>query len=426
MEEGKLSLGSFPLLDTKRFKKEFMLNTDKKDGPLRSLRILDLGTMVAGPVAGTMLSDFGAEVIKVEQPKTGDTLRGLGPFKEDESLWWNLEGRNKKSITLDLRQPAGQALLKRLVREADALVENFRPGTLEKWNVGYSELAKENPKLIMLSISGFGQTGPYSQRAGYDRMGLAFSGVMGITGQPDGPPVRVGVSVADYSTATMGAFSLMMALYHRDVLDGPGQHIDLSLYETVFRFTDSMVSAYDQLGMARRRTGNVHQAAAPGDNFRTKDDRYIVMTISGDVLFKKLCGAIGRADAAEDPRYQSHSGRWEYVHELNAMVAAWMRERTADDISGILTSHGVPFSIIYTVQDIFQDPHYQARENIVAVDHPKLGQVKMPGIVPKLSATPAPPIKAAETLGASNQEVYMNLLNMSKEEYESLVGSGVI
>lgn len=395
-------------------------------GPLASLRVLDLGTMVAGPVAGTYLSDFGAEVIKVEQPVGGDTLRGLGPFKEGESLWWNLEGRNKKSVTIDLRQERGQALLKRLVREVDVVVENFRPGTLEGWNLGYAELAKVSPKLVMLSVSGFGQTGPYAKRAGYDRMGLAFSGVMGITGAPDGPPVRVGISVADYATATLGAFAIMMALYHRDINGGVGQQIDLSLYETMFRFTDNMVSAYDQLGMVRKRTGNVHQAAAPGNNYKTRDDHFIVMTISGDILFKKLCDAMDREDWAADTRFESHASRWQHIQELNGGVAEWMAVRDAQEVARVFDEYGVPYSIVYSIEDIFNDPHYRARGSIIAVDHPQLGPVKMPGVVPRLSGTPSAPPRAAPTLGADNEAVFMGLLGLGRAEYDALRSAGVV
>lgn len=395
-------------------------------GPLASLRVLDLGTMVAGPVACTYLSDFGADVIKVEQPAGGDTLRGLGPFKDGESLWWNVEGRNKRSVTIDLRKEQGQALLKRLVREVDVVVENFRPGTLEAWNIGYAQLAQENPRLVMLSVSGFGQTGPYAKRAGYDRMGLAFSGVMGITGNPDAPPVRVGISVADYSTATLGAFAVMMALYHRDVNGGRGQQIDLSLYETMFRFTDNMVSAYDQLGAVRKRTGNVHQAAAPGNNFATKDGRFIVMTISGDTLFQKLCKALDRPDLASDQRFENHASRWQHVNELNDAVAVWMAERDASDVASALDEHGVPYSILYTIEDILRDPHYRARENIIEVEHPRLGPVKMQGIVPKLSETPGAPPRAAPALGADNEAVFTELLGMAPAEIEELRNTGIV
>ena len=396
------------------------------EGPMNALRILDLGTMVAGPAAATFLSDFGAEVIKVEQPQGGDTLRGLGPFKDGESLWFQVEGRNKRSITLDLRQPEGQALLQRLVAHADALVENFRPGTMAQWQLGYEDLARINPRLVMLSVSGFGQTGPYSRRAGYDRMGLAYSGIMNITGYPDRPPVRVGVSLADYSTATFGAFALMMALYKRDVDGGPGQHIDLSMYEALFRFTDTLAIAYDQLGRVRQRTGNVHQAAAPGNNFATNDGRYIVLTISGDTVFRKLCQAMGRPELAEDPRYASHTLRFEHVETLNAAVAEWISGTDVTVLADRLQTHGVPYSLIMSVQDIFEDPHYRARESLVTVEHPRLGPLRMQGVVPKLSATPSLPPKAAPELGADNESVYLGLLGLARAEYDALRARHVI
>jgi crotonobetainyl-CoA:carnitine CoA-transferase CaiB-like acyl-CoA transferase len=398
----------------------------RRGGPLAKIRVIDLGTMVAGPVAATLMADFGADVIKVEQPGTGDTLRGLGPFYEGECLWWQVEGRNKRSITLDLRQERGQALLKRLVAEADVIIENFRPGTLEKWNLGYAQLAEVNPAIVMLSVSGFGQTGPYSDRAGYDRIGLAFSGVMGITGYPDRPPVRVGTSIADYSAATMGAYAVMMALYHRDVNGGTGQQIDLALYEPMFRFTDSMVLAYDKLGRQRERTGNVHQAAAPGNTFETQDGRYLILTISGDVLFQKLCNAMGRSDMAHNPNYASHERRWQHVQELNDITAQWVLGNTVEDVTSALTRHGVPFSIVLTVADIFEDPHYAARGNLETVEHPKLGPLRMQGVVPRMLGTPADPIAPAHELGQDNDEVYQTLLGVDAEEYLQLKAQRVI
>jgi len=400
--------------------------TLRRQGPLSKLRVLDLGTMVAGPVAATLMADFGADVIKVEQPGTGDTLRGLGPFYEGECLWWQLEGRNKRSITLDLRQAEGQSLLKRLVAESDVVIENFRPGTLEKWNCGYAQLAGVNPALVMLSVSGFGQTGPYAQRAGYDRIALAFSGVMGMTGFPDRPPVRIGNSMADYSTATMGAFAVMMALYNRDVNGGKGQQIDLALYESVFRFTDSMVLAYDKLGKQRERTGNVHQAAAPGNTFPTKDGRFLIMTISGDVLFRKLCQAMGRPGMGDDPRYANHTLRWENVHELNDIAGRWIVENEVEDVTAALTRNGVPFSLALAVADIFEDPHYEARGNLETVEHPKLGPLRMQGIVPKMLGTPAGPIEPAHDLGQDNEEVIGGLLGVDREEFRRLQAQGVI
>lgn len=397
-----------------------------RPGPLQSLRIIDLGTMVAGPVAATLMADFGAEVIKVEQPGTGDTLRDIGPFAGGEGLWWNVEGRNKKSVTIDLRQERGQELLKRLARTADAVVENFRPGTLDKWKLGYAELAKVNPALVMLSVSGFGQTGPYAQRAGYDRIGLAFSGVMEMTGYADRPPVRIGTSMADYTTATLGAFAVMMALYNRDANGGAGQQIDLALYESMFRFTDSMSLAYDRLGAVRKRTGNVHQAAAPGNNFATKDGRYLTMTISGDTLFRRLCLAMGRPDMAENPQYASHVLRWERIAELNSVVGQWIETHEVVDVASALTAHGIPFSLALSVVEIFEDPQYAARGNLETVEHPTLGPMRMQGVVPKLSGTPGGKISAAPSLGEHNEDVFLGLLGMERAEFDDLRAQAVI
>lgn len=395
-------------------------------GPLKGLRVLDIGTMVAGPAAATFLADFGAEVIKIEQPGGGDSLRGIGPFAEGEGLWWQVEGRNKKSVTLDLRRPEGQDVLRQLVVQSDAVIENFRPGTLERWGVDYANLKSVNPRIVMLSVSGFGQNGPYAERAGYDRMGLAFSGVMGITGYPDRPPVRVGNSVADYATATMGAFAVMMALYHRDVSGGQGQQIDLALYESMFRYTDSMPLAYSKLGMVRQRTANINQAAAPGDTFETRDGRFLILTISGDSLFRRLCLAMDRPDMAEEARFETHAGRWAHIDELNGVVRDWIARNTADEVSRRLTDFGVPFSLVLDVADIFADPHYAARDNIATVHHPKLGELKMQGVVPKMLGTPAGPISPAPGVGQHNDEIYLGMLGMARVDYERLQSIGVI
>jgi len=400
----------------------------KTPGPhmLSGLRILDLGTMVAGPVACTLFGDFGAEVIKVEVPERGDTVRDLGPFVDDECLYWQVEARNKKSITLNLREPAGQALLYRLVREVDAVVENFRPGTLEKWNCGFETLRQHNPGLIMLRVSGFGQTGPYRERAGYDRIGLAFGGLMGITGYPDRPPVRSGTSTADYQTAILGAFALMMALYHRDVHGGEGQEIDLSMYESIIRFTEVLVPEYDRLGVVRERRGNKHFAAAPGEHFRTRDGRYLIFTCSADAGFQRLCVAMGRPDLAEDPRYASHSQRWEHVDELNRLVSDWIAAEPEDALCRKLDAARLAYSFIYTIEDIMQDPHYAARESIATVEHPKIGPVKMAGVFPKFSGVPAKPIEPAPALGQHNAEIYGELLGIDDDAQRQLALEGII
>ena len=395
-------------------------------GPLKNLRIIDFGTMVAGPFVSTLLADFGAEVIKVEQPRTGDPMRAIGPFVGGESLFYNVENRNKKSVTIDLHQPEGQALFRRLCEKVDAVVENFRPGTLDEWGVGYAALAKINPQLVMLSISGYGQTGPYSDRAGYDRMALAFSGVMHFTGYPDRAPVRPGIPIADYQTAVFGAFSVMMALYHRDALGGAGQHIDLALYDSIFRCTEILCSAYDRLGIVRGREGNLHFGAAPGDHFETCDGRYIILTISTDRMFQRLCNAMGMPELAADPRNASHTKRREHVEELNAIVAKWIKGNEVASVCKALEKQGIGHAIILTIADIFKDPHMQARESIATIDHPRIGPIKVPASVPKMSATPAKPIAAAPALGEHNEEIFRGLLGMSDTEFRALGAAGVI
>jgi crotonobetainyl-CoA:carnitine CoA-transferase CaiB-like acyl-CoA transferase len=393
---------------------------------LSGLRILDLGTMVAGPVACTLFADFGAEVIKVEVPDRGDTVRDLGPFVDGECLYWSVEARNKKSITLNLREPEGQALLCKLVKEADAVVENFRPGTLEQWNVGYEVLKQHNPDLVMLRVSGFGQTGPYRARAGYDRIGLAFGGLMGITGYADRPPVRSGTSTADYQTAILGAFGLMMAIYHRDMHGGGGQEIDLSMYESVIRFTEVLVPEYDRLGVVRERRGNKHFAAAPGEHFKTSDGRYVILTVSADAGFQRLCAAMGRPDLAEDPVNATHSKRWEHVDVLNAIVAEWIESQPVDALCKSLDDAKLAYSFIYSIEDIMKDPHYAARESIASVDHPRIGPVRMAGVFPKFSGMPSKPIEAAPDLGQHNAEIYGDMLGLNAQERNALVARGII
>ena len=393
---------------------------------LSGLRILDLGTMVAGPVACTLFADFGAEVIKVEVPKRGDTVRDLGPFVDGKCLYWSVEARNKNSVTLDLRHPEGKELLLQLVEKADAVVENFRPGTLEKWGLGYDVLKARNPALVMLRISGFGQTGPYRERAGYDRIALAFGGLMGITGYADRPPVRIGTSTADYQSAILGAFALMMAIYHRDCHGGEGQEIDLAMYEAIIRFTEVLVPAYDRMGTVRERRGNKHFAAAPGEHFRTSDGRYLILTISADAGFQRLAGAMERGEWLADPRFESHEKRWQHVDELNAAVAAWIESQPVEQLCARLDEAKLAYSFIYSVEDIMKDPHYAARGTITSVCDPKIGPVRMAGVIPKFSGTPEKPIAAAPDLGEHNEEVYGGLLGLSADRIAALARLGVL
>jgi crotonobetainyl-CoA:carnitine CoA-transferase CaiB-like acyl-CoA transferase len=394
--------------------------------PLSGLRILDLGTMVAGPVACTLFGDFGAEVIKVEVPQRGDTVRDLGPFVDGECLYWQVEGRNKKSVTLNLRVPEGQALLCRLVEQADAVVENFRPGTLDGWDLGYARLKRHNPKLILLRISGFGQTGPYRARAGYDRIGLAMGGLMGITGFADRPPVRSGTSTADYQTALMGAYALMMAIYRRDTTGGEGEEIDVSLFESIFRFTEVLVPEYDLLGTIRGRRGDAHFTSAPGGQFTAGDGRTLVIGISNDAAFRRLCAAMGRPDIAGDPLYARHSLRWKHREALNAVVAQWVGSLTSERVGERLDQAQVAWSLVQTVEELVQNPHCQARESIASVVHPRIGPVRMAGVVPRFQRAPSKPIDAAPALGEHNAEIYESLLKVPRAQLDEWTSRGVI
>ncbi|KQX21354.1 CaiB/BaiF CoA transferase family protein [Variovorax sp. Root434] len=396
----------------------------KEKGPLAGIRVIDIGTMVAGPVAATLLADLGADVIKIEQPGRGDSLRHIGPSVEGESLWWNVEGRNKKSVTLDLHHADGQRILKEMLKHADVLVENFRPGILAKWNLSWEHLKQVNPRLVMLSVSGYGQTGPYANRAGYDRIALAMGGTLNATGYPDRAPVKLGTAMADYSTALFGAFGIMVALYHRDMRGGEGQQIDLSLYETVFRFTDVMVTAYDKMGLPRERTGNLHFAAAPGDHFETCDGRYIVLTVSNDRMYGRLCEAIPALGG--DERYSTHLKRTACVEELNVIVAAWIKSLPVLDVCRILEEKGLAYSLIYSIKDIVADPHYEARGTIASVEHPQIGELKMPAVQPRFSGTPSPQIKPAPALGADTDEILRQLAGLSIEQIAELRQAGTV
>lgn len=395
------------------------------DGPLSGIRVIDIGTMVAGPVAATLLADLGAEVIKVEQPENGDTLRHIGPHGENgDSLWWNVEARNKRSITLDLQHPEGQRILKELVKDADVVVENFRPGTLERWNLGWKDLEQVNPRLVMLSVSGFGQTGPYAPRAGYDRMALALGGMLNISGYPDRPPVRPGTAVADYQSALFGAFGIMVALYNRDALGGQGQQIDLSLYESVFRFTDVMVTAYDKLGVVRERTGNIHFAAAPCDHFETADGRYVAFAISSDRMYRRLCELMPQL--LEDERFATRTDAVANVDACNRVVGEWIKSLPVPELCRMFDDKGLAYALIYSIEDIVADPQYEARGSIVTVDNPRLGPLKMPAPQPRFSGTPAPLVQPAPALGADTDDVLRDLVGLAAEQIAAARESGVI
>ncbi len=393
--------------------------------PLEGVRVLDLGTRIAAPFAATLLAEFGAEVYKVELPGSGDFLREIGPFVGDYSLWWAVDNRAKKSITLDLRHPEGRELFLRLVPHVDVIVENFRPGTLEEWGLDYPRLRSLNPQLILARVSVYGQTGPYRSRPGLDRIGIAFGGLLYLTGYPDRPPVRPGILVADYLTAVFNAFGIVLALLHR-ARGGSGQWIDLALYESVFRVLEYTAAAYDRLGLVRERQGNRLPNSAPLDNWETKDGQFVCIVAAGDVLFRRLAKAMGRPDLPEDPRFATLQARVAHAEEIHAIVGEWVSRHTAEEVERILVEAEVPVSRVYSIADIFADVHYRERESLITVDDPVIGPVRMQAVYPRLSETPGRVSRGAPKLGEHNDEVYGGLLQLSVAERERLRALGVI
>ena len=395
--------------------------------PLGGIRVLDLSRVLAGPWCGMVLGDFGAEVIKVELPGSGDFMRGIGPFDADGySLWWAVEGRNKQSITLDLRKARGQELFRALVRHADVVVENFQPGTLEEWGLGPDVLAGENPNLILTRASVYGQTGPYRDRPGLDRNGIGFGGLLYLTGYPDRPPVRPGIIISDYLTGVFNALAIMLALYHRDVHRGGGQTVDLALYESVFRILEHTLPAYDRLGIVRGREGNRLKNSAPLDNWETADGQFICIVAAGDGLFPRLARAMGREDLLRDPRFASLTARVAHADEINAIVADWVKQHDATELEAVLVAAEVPVTRAHSIADIAADPHYAARNDIVEVDDPTIGPLRMQAVYPRLSETPGRIQRGAPKLGAHNREVYGGVLGLSDAEIAELEGEGVI
>jgi crotonobetainyl-CoA:carnitine CoA-transferase CaiB-like acyl-CoA transferase len=394
--------------------------------PLEGIRILDIGTRIAAPFAATLLADFGADVIKVELPGRGDFMRNIGPFADGYSLWWAIEGRNKKSITLDLRKERGREIFLDLVAKCDVVVENFRPGTLEKWNIGYERLAERNPGVILTRASVYGQTGPYSQRPGLDRNGISFSGLLYLTGYPDRPPVRPGIIIADYLTGVFNALSIMIALYNRDVQKGGGQSVDLALYESLFRILEHTLPSYDKLGIVRERTGNRLVNSAPLDNWETADGEFISIAAPGDQLFPRLARAMGRPDLIEDPRFSTLPRRAEHSDEINGIVADWCKRHSAAEIERIMLEQEVPVARALSIADIVEDPHYIARESFVTVDDPHAGPIKQPAVYPRFAKTPGKIRHPAPDLGQHNQEIYGKLLGMTAAELDQLRDEGIV
>jgi crotonobetainyl-CoA:carnitine CoA-transferase CaiB-like acyl-CoA transferase len=395
-------------------------------GPLAGIRVLDLGTMIAGPFIATLLGDFGADVVKVELPGRGDTLRKMGPVNGDaHSYWFAAESRNKRSITLDLRTPAGKDLLLRLVDVVDVVVENFVPGTMARWGLGADVLRERNPRLIVAHASGYGQTGPYSDRPGYDRVGVAFGGLWHLTGEADGEPMRPGLSIADYMTGAYGALGVVLALFHRDARGGPGQEVDAALYESVFRAMEHTVARYAATGTGRDREGN-RGPAAPTGAFQAADGRWVAVAVAEDAMYARLMRAIGRDDLATDPRFVHAPGRLAGRAVVEGALADWIRGRTAAEAQEALVAADIPAALELTIEDAFNDPHYAAREMVVPVEDPSLGLIAVQGVTPKLSGTPGRVARPAPRMGEHNAEVYSEYLGLTESELSALRDAGAI
>jgi len=395
-------------------------------GALQGVRVIDAAAVIAAPFGAALMGDFGAEVIKVEMPGTGDSSRGMGPFYNGQSLRWPTFSRNKKAITLDLRKEEGKDLFLKLVAKSDVIFENFRTGTFDKWGLDYETLKKANPKIIVVHITGYGQTGPNAHLAGFGTPCTAFSGLTYITGYPDKPPVNPPISLADYLAGLYGAFAAMMCLYYRDVSNGPGQEADVSLYEGIIRMLEGHIADYHKSGAIRERRPSISGNASPSGTFKSGDGKWVVLVCSTDRTFEYFAKAIGRGDLLEDPRFNTNQARVQNNSLTEQIVIDWMSKHDYKEIKEICDRAGVPANLVYSMADIFEDPHYKARENLVEVMHPTLGSLKIPCVVPKLSATPGEIKWVGPEMGAYNQEVYQGLLGLTPAELEKLIAKGVI
>ncbi|WP_255286591.1 MULTISPECIES: CaiB/BaiF CoA-transferase family protein [unclassified Bacillus (in: firmicutes)] len=394
---------------------------------LEGLRVLEMGQLIAGPFASRLLAEFGADVIKVESPTTGDPIRTWRIVENGTSLWWYVQSRNKKSITVDLRQEEGQEIIRGLVKEIDILIENFRPGTMEKWGLSFEELKKINPRLIMLRVSGYGQDGPYRDKPGFGSIGEAMGGLRYITGYPDRPPTRVGISIGDSLSALYAVIGALMAVYHRDVNGtGEGQVIDVALYESVFSLMESTIPEYDRAEVIRERTGSTLPGITPSNTYACADGKYVVIGANGDAIFKRLMNALGREDIAEDPRFENNAKRSEHAEYLDRIIEDWTKSMPFSEVIKYLDAAKVPAGSIYSAEDILNDPHYQARQMIQDVEVEGLGNLKMPGIVPKMSATPGGIEWAGPKLGQHTEDVLKEKLQLTKEQIVELKDKGII
>jgi crotonobetainyl-CoA:carnitine CoA-transferase CaiB-like acyl-CoA transferase len=405
------------------------MNTTTRSGPavLSALRIIDAGTMIGGPFAGTLAADYGADVIKIEKPGLGDPMREWAPIKEGQSLWWKVTARNKRLITLNLSAPRGRDLFLRLAAEADVVIENFRPGTFARWGLSVEELIAVNPRLVLVHVSGYGQTGPYAHRPGYGTIAEGMTGIPSFTGFPANPPTLPAFPLADTTAATFALIGLLAAVYERDACGtGRGQEVDVSLYEPLFRLAESQVIGYDQLGIVKDRRGNRLAEDSPRNVYASRDGEWITISASSDRTFSRLTEAIGRPELAADPKFCDNARRIANDVALDEIIAEWMAEHDGSVIMERFERFDVVAGRVYTVEDIFRDPHYDARNAVATVRDPDFGEVRMPGIFPKFSSSDLNVRWPGGRLGEHNEAVYGELLGLGKADLDELRTQGVI
>ncbi|MEN9330589.1 MAG: hypothetical protein RLZZ484_1777 [Pseudomonadota bacterium] len=404
--------------------KNTSFSTDAPTGPLSGLKVLELGQLIAGPFAAKTLADFGADVIKIEPPGMGDPLRKWRLLKDGTSVWWQVQSRNKRSLALDLKDPRAQDIVRQLAGDVDVLIENFRPGAMEGWGLGPDALLKINPRLIMLRISGYGQTGPYRDKPGFGVVAEAMSGLRHLTAEPGRVPVRVGVSIGDTLASLHGVIGILLALQERQ-RSNQGQVIDVALYEAVFNCMESLLPEYSAFGAVRGAAGSALPGIAPSNAYRCKDGGYALIAGNGDSIFKRLMQTMNRNDLGQDPSLADNSGRVQRVAELDAAIEAWTLQHTVDEVLTALDKASVPAGRIYTVADIAADPHYRAREMIQQVQMDDGSTLDVPGIVPKLSRTPGSHRRNAPRIGQDTDDV-LREMGLSNDQIQQLKAQGIV
>jgi formyl-CoA transferase len=395
-------------------------------GPLQGLRVIDAATVIAGPTIGMIMGDFGADVIKVEHPR-GDVLRATGHQKAGVGLWFKMANRNKRCVTLNLGSEKGQTLFRKMIETTDVLIENFRTGTMEKWGLGWEDLKAINPRLVMVRVTGYGQTGPYKNRPGFGTIAEAFSGFAALTGTPDGPPTLPNFGLADGIAAAYGTFAAMFALYHRDAHQtGEGQYIDLSIYEPLFHVMGPQPLQFDQLGVVQRRYGNRSKNNAPRNTYQTRDGHWVAVSTNAPNIVKRVLTLCGGPEIAEDPRFQTPQGRVEHIDEVDGIVASWIAGHDLDTVLNEFERVEAAIGPAYTIDQIFEDPHYQARGDIVEVEDEDLGTVRMTNAFPYMSATPGSIRHAGARKGQHNEDVFCSEMGLCAAELQMLKDEGVV